>query len=98
MIYEHGEPWWNDINKGKLLIRAPELSGNPTRNYLGAKYKELAKEITNLACEIFLSYFKVPLVCRKISRHRTDGFTCHPKKVVLWIFIALKNPSTSAGF
>jgi hypothetical protein len=30
VIYEHGDPWWNDMNKGKLLIRPPELSGNPT--------------------------------------------------------------------
>jgi hypothetical protein len=30
VIYEHGEAWWNDIGKGKLLIRQPELSGNPT--------------------------------------------------------------------
>jgi hypothetical protein len=29
MIYEHGETWWNDIDKGKL-IRLPGLSGNPT--------------------------------------------------------------------
>jgi hypothetical protein len=26
MIYEHGESQWNDIDKGKLLIRPPELS------------------------------------------------------------------------
>jgi hypothetical protein len=30
VIYEHGETWWNDINRGRLLIRPPELSGNPT--------------------------------------------------------------------
>jgi hypothetical protein len=29
-IYEHGEPWWNDTNRGKFLIRTAELSGNPT--------------------------------------------------------------------
>jgi hypothetical protein len=27
---ELGELWWNDIDAGKLLIRSPELSGNPT--------------------------------------------------------------------
>jgi hypothetical protein len=26
IMYEHGEPWWNDINRGKLLICLPELS------------------------------------------------------------------------
>jgi len=30
VIYEHGEPWWNYIDKGKLLIRPQVLSGNPT--------------------------------------------------------------------
>jgi hypothetical protein len=34
----------------------------------------------------------------KLLRHVTDGFTSPPKEVVLWIFIALKNPSFSAGF
>jgi hypothetical protein len=28
VIYERGESWWNDIDRGKLLIRPPELSGN----------------------------------------------------------------------
>jgi hypothetical protein len=31
MIYEHAEPWWNDdVNRGNLLIRPAESSGNPT--------------------------------------------------------------------
>jgi hypothetical protein len=30
VIYEHGEPWWNDMGRRKLLIRPPELSGNTT--------------------------------------------------------------------
>jgi hypothetical protein len=31
-------------------------------------------------------------------RDRTHGFTSHPKKGVLRIFFALKNPTVSAGF
>jgi hypothetical protein len=31
VIYEHGDPWWNNIDKGKLLIRPLELSGNSIR-------------------------------------------------------------------
>jgi hypothetical protein len=44
--------------------------------------------------------FRLPvsLICRKILRHATDGFTSPPKEVALRIFIALKNPSLSAGF
>jgi hypothetical protein len=30
MIHEHGESCWNNTDKGKLIIRPPELSGNPT--------------------------------------------------------------------
>jgi hypothetical protein len=30
VIYEHGELWQNNVNRGKLLICSPELSGNPT--------------------------------------------------------------------
>jgi hypothetical protein len=30
MIYEHGKSWWNNVNRRKLLLRPPELSGNPT--------------------------------------------------------------------
>jgi hypothetical protein len=29
VIYEHGGPWWSDVDGGKL-IRPPELSGNTT--------------------------------------------------------------------
>jgi hypothetical protein len=28
--HEHGKPWWN-IDRGRLLIRPPQLSNNPTR-------------------------------------------------------------------
>jgi hypothetical protein len=36
VTYEHGEPWWNKTDKGKLLIYSPELSGNPTSSHLVA--------------------------------------------------------------
>jgi hypothetical protein len=35
-IYEYGEPWWSDIDRGKLLC-PPELSGNSTNKHLIAK-------------------------------------------------------------
>jgi hypothetical protein len=37
------------------------------------------------------------LVCRKMLTCGADGFTSTPKKVVLRIFIILKNPSTPTG-
>jgi hypothetical protein len=38
------------------------------------------------------------LTCRKILRLGVKGFSSLPKDGVLWIFIALKNSSPSAGF
>jgi hypothetical protein len=35
-IYEHAEPRWNDIGKGNVLIRPPDLSGNSTSSHLAA--------------------------------------------------------------
>jgi hypothetical protein len=57
VIYEHREPWWNDIDRVKLLIRPPELSGNPTSNHLVANQEERAKETFGLTKHLY-SYFK----------------------------------------
>jgi hypothetical protein len=38
------------------------------------------------------------LTCLKILRHGADGLTYPPKEGVPRIFIALKNPSSSAGY
>jgi hypothetical protein len=38
----------------------------------------------------YLKYLKGSLICRKILRHGTYGFTSHPKEDVLRIFTALK--------
>jgi hypothetical protein len=58
VIYEHGEPWWNHIYRGKLLILSPELWQCYQLGHLVAKQEELAKEIVALAYEIYLSYFE----------------------------------------
>jgi hypothetical protein len=29
VLFERGEPWWNEVDGGKLLIRPHELSSNP---------------------------------------------------------------------
>jgi hypothetical protein len=57
VIYEHGEPWWNDIEREKLLIHPPELSGNPTSSHLVAKQEILAKEMMDLGLRCIFSYF-----------------------------------------
>jgi hypothetical protein len=43
VIHEHEETWWNDIDRGTLLIRPPELSGKPTSTHLVAKENELGE-------------------------------------------------------
>jgi hypothetical protein len=40
----HGQPWWNDIDRRKLICPL-ELFGNST-SHLVAKQEELAKEMT----------------------------------------------------
>jgi hypothetical protein len=30
VIYEPGEPWWNDVDRGKHLVISPDLSGSHT--------------------------------------------------------------------
>jgi hypothetical protein len=52
----------------------------------------------NFAYEVSIFVPAGILTCRKILGHGTDGFTSHPKEVVLRIFIATKTPSSSAGF
>jgi hypothetical protein len=57
VIYEHGETWWNNIDRGKLL-RPPELSDNPI-SHQEAKQEELEKEKNEfLPYEESLSYFE----------------------------------------
>jgi hypothetical protein len=43
VIYEHEEPLWNDIDRGKLPIHPPELSGIPTSIHLVANQEELGE-------------------------------------------------------
>jgi hypothetical protein len=46
---------------------------------------------------MYLKYLKGSLTCHKIIRRATSDFTSHLKEGVLWIFIALKNPSLGQG-
>jgi hypothetical protein len=41
VIYEHGVTRWNDIDSGKLLIRAPEPSVNSTSSHIEAKQENM---------------------------------------------------------
>jgi hypothetical protein len=54
VLHEHGEKWWNDIDRGKLHIFQPELSSNPTSGNLVANQEEVAKKM-------FISPYAVPI-------------------------------------
>lgn len=45
VIYEHGVPWCNDIDRGELLTDSPKFSVNPTSSRLVAMQEELEKEM-----------------------------------------------------
>jgi hypothetical protein len=47
---------------------------------------------------VSLSYLHNILTFHKTFCHGSNGFTSPPKEVTLWIFIALKNPSSLATF
>jgi hypothetical protein len=49
VIYKHGEPWWKEIDRVKVMIRPPQFSGNPTSSHLEGKQEDVAKEIINFA-------------------------------------------------
>jgi hypothetical protein len=51
--YEHGGPRWNDIDRGKLLIRPAEFFGSSTSSHLVSTEEDMVKEM-NFAYEISL--------------------------------------------
>jgi hypothetical protein len=66
VIYEHGEPRWNDITREKLLIRPPKLSGNHTSRVIIAKQVQLGEGndefgLTNDPFRISRGFFNMPL-------------------------------------
>jgi hypothetical protein len=54
VIYVHGETWWNEVDRGKLLICPSELSGNPTSSHLVAGRRNGQREWWIWPCEVFL--------------------------------------------
>jgi hypothetical protein len=80
-------------------MHSPKLSALAAAGALISEAgRNWARNVREFCLSVSLSYLKGSLTCYKILRHGTDSFTSSPKEVVLWIFIALKNPSFSAGF
>jgi hypothetical protein len=97
VINEHEEPWWNDVSSGKLLIRPPELSLNPTSSHPVATQEELGEGNHEFGLmKYLLSYFEGTFNMPKILRHGASGISSPPKEGVLRICIAIKNPPPSA--
>jgi hypothetical protein len=87
VIKQHGRPRWNDVGKGRFLIRPRELSGNSTNSHVVAKRKKLGKGYDEFGLTKYLCSYRT---CRKILQHGADGFTSPPKEGVLRNYIALK--------
>jgi hypothetical protein len=60
--------------------------------------RNLARNILILPAKYLCHTLQWSLTCRKILRHRADGFISPPKEVVLRIFIDLKNSPFSSCF
>jgi hypothetical protein len=84
--------------RGNLLIRPPELSGNPTGIHLAAKQKlgqgNYEFGLTKYFCSYFEEIFNMP---QNLTTWGLRLYSSPPTEGVLRIHIALKNPSPSAG-
>jgi hypothetical protein len=94
---KHGEPWWNDIGRGKLLIHPPGLSGNQSGVISWQIRRNWWKMLWIWPSKCLCSYFGWRFTCRKIVWHRAGGCASTLKEGVLRILIALKNPSSLVG-
>jgi hypothetical protein len=72
VIYEHGEPRWNDIDRLKLLISLPELSGNYTGRDIWQKAGGMGERNDNLPCEVFL------FIVASVSLHAIKSYHMGP--------------------
>jgi hypothetical protein len=85
--------------QGKTPHSSTRTLWQPYQQLCSSKVEELEKEKMNLALRSIIAHIsKGSLTYRKILRHGTYGFTSSPKEGLLWVLIALKYPSPSAGF
>jgi hypothetical protein len=60
MIHDHEEPWWNDMDGGKLLIRPSELSGSlPAESSSGKSRGTWRRKLWTLPSKYLCSHFEV---------------------------------------
>jgi hypothetical protein len=77
-VESHGD---DDVGWGKLLIRLPELSGNPYSRVIWEQVRGMDERARILPIQ-YLRYLNGSLTCRKILQG-TSGFTSHQKEVAL---------------
>jgi hypothetical protein len=82
MMMSAGDNSWT-VHQSSLAVLLAETSRVSRRN---------GRRSDNFSCH-YMKYLKGSLTWRKILRHGTSVFISHPNEGVLWIFIALKNPS-----
>jgi hypothetical protein len=98
VIYEHGEPWWNDINSGELLIRQPEFSGNLPAESSSRKSGGTGEGSDEFCLTNYLFHAsKGFLICRKILDMEPTALLPLRRKSCCGSWSPLKNLSPSAG-
>jgi hypothetical protein len=98
--------WYISIEKHGRIISAGKISWFVHQSYLAiyrlsrrSKAGETGEGNDEFCLKMYLFHTLMgSLTHRKILWHGADGFTSPPKEGVLRNFIALKNPSPSAGF
>jgi hypothetical protein len=95
MMYEHGEPWWNDdASRGKLLTH---LWQSYKQRHLGASRRNGWKKWGFSLASISIHTCKWYLHAIKSYKHEASVFTSHLQEGVLQFFTAIKKPSPKAG-
>jgi hypothetical protein len=89
VIYEHKESRWNDIDRGKLLIRPTELFANPTSRNL--------KGMMNVALRIFLFVLASDFLHDVRFYMGPSALLPLRSKACYGFFVSLKNPSPMLG-
>jgi hypothetical protein len=82
----------------RLTIHQKTLWQSYQQSHLVANREDMGGGNYGFFYEILLFIFAKYFSCHKILRQGTSGFTSPPNKGLLWIFIALKNPSPRQGF
>jgi hypothetical protein len=69
VIYQHGEPWWNDIDRGNSLLVNQSSLVFLKQSHLVENQKEVAKQMNFAWGSIFVHTLKCSSTFRKTLRH-----------------------------